>query len=159
MGSRSHVFTPWLLSNAQHLGEALGMELELTGAEHPVGSFSLDLIGRDLSTGERVIVENQLEKTDHGHLGQLLTYAAGVEDVTNIVWVAPTFQPEHRAALDWLNTRTDESTRFFGVEVSAVRISGSPYAPLFRLISQPNDWQKTIKSASQPSQGLSSRLK
>lgn len=153
----AHVFTPWLLENASHLGDALGMDLELTGAEHPVGNFSLDLIGHDLSTGERVIVENQLEKTDHGHLGQLLTYAAGVEDVTNIVWVAPTFQAEHRAALDWLNTRTDEHTRFFGVEVAAVRIGGSPYAPLFRVISQPNDWQKTVKGAAQANQGLSSK--
>ncbi|SDP11334.1 protein of unknown function [Klenkia soli] len=153
----AHVFTPWLLQNANHLGDALGMDLELTGAEHPVGNFSLDLIGHDLSTGERVIVENQLERTDHGHLGQLLTYAAGVEDVANIVWVAPTFQPEHRAALDWLNTRTGEGTRFFGVEVAAVRIATSPYAPLFRVVSQPNDWQKIVKNAAQSSQSISSR--
>lgn len=153
----AHVFTPWLLENASHLGEALGMDLELTGAEHPVGNFSLDLIGHDLSTGERVIVENQLERTDHGHLGQLLTYAAGIEDVTNIVWVAPVFQPEHRAALDWLNTRTDEHTRFFGVEVAAVRIAASPFAPLFRVVSQPNDWQKIVKIAGHGGQGLSSR--
>lgn len=123
------------------------MDLELEVAEHPVGDFSLDLLGRDLATGERVIVENQLDVSDHRHLGQILTYAAGT-DPTTIVWVAPQFRPEHRAALDWLNTRTDANTRFFGVEIVVVRIADSLPAPAFQLVAQPNDWEKSVRASS-----------
>jgi hypothetical protein len=138
-------FTPWLLDNVDVLSDVLGMDLALDVAEHPVGGFSLDLLGRDLMTGETVIVENQLEQSDHGHLGQILTYAAGT-DPTTIVWVASAFRPEHRAALDWLNTRTDENTRFFGVELGLVRIGESVPAPSFRLVAQPNDWEKSVRA-------------
>lgn len=136
-------FTQWLLQNADVLSDVLGMQLELTAAEHPVGGFALDLIGKDLATGDVVIVENQLETTDHNHLGQLLTYAGGT-DAMNVVWCAPRFRDEHRAALDWLNDRTDETTRFFGVEVAAVRIDQSRPAPLFQLVVEPNDWAKRV---------------
>jgi hypothetical protein len=142
----AHSFTPWLLANADVLSDLLGMDLDLEVAEHPVGNFSLDLLGRDLATGEKVIVENQLEISDHLHLGQILTYAAGT-DPTTIVWVAPQFRPEHRAALDWLNTRTDENTRFFGVEINVVKIGDSAPAPMFKLVAQPNDWSKTVRAA------------
>lgn len=125
------------------LSDVLGMQLDLTTAEHRVGGFSLDLIGKDLDSGETVIVENQLEPTDHGHLGQLLTYAGGTDPRT-IIWCAPSFRDEHRAALDWLNEHTDEDTRFFGVEISAVQIDDSKPAPLFRLVAQPNDWTKQV---------------
>jgi hypothetical protein len=147
-------FTPWLLANADVLSDLLGMDLELEVAEHPVGGFSLDLLGRDTATGQRVIVENQLETSDHGHLGQILTYAAGT-DATTVVWTAPLFRPEHRAALDWLNTRTDEGTRFFGVEIAVVRIGDSEPAPLFKLIAQPNDWGKSVRAAATASDALS----
>lgn len=139
-------FTPWLLANASYLGEVLGMDLELKEAEHSVGDFSLDLMGEDTATGETVIIENQLAKSDHAHLGQLLTYAGGT-DAVNIIWIADEFRPEHRAALDWLNERTNEATRFFAIEVSAVRIGDSPLAPLFEIIVQPNDWQKKVRSS------------
>lgn len=142
----AQVFTPWLLKNAEVLGEVLGMDLALSAAEHPVGGFTLDLIGVDESTNEKVIIENQLTATDHGHLGQLLTYAGGTDPV-NVVWVATSFREEHRAALDWLNARTDEDTRFFGVEVSVVRIGDSLPAPLLRLVVQPNDWGKTVRAS------------
>lgn len=139
-------FTPWLLENVDVLSDVLGMELNLEVAEHPVGGFSLDLKGTDETTGEVVIVENQLEGSDHTHLGQILTYAAGT-DPTTIVWVAGSFRPEHRAAIDWLNARTDENTRFFGVELGVVRIGNSEPAPSFRLVAQPNDWEKTVRAA------------
>ena len=139
----AHDFTTWLLENVDVLSEVLGMQLQLTEAEHKVGGFALDLVGTDLDTGETVIVENQLEQSDHGHLAQLLTYAGGT-DPTTVVWCAPRFRDEHRAALDWLNERTEELTRFFAVEVSAVRIDDSLPAPLFRLVAQPNDWSKQV---------------
>lgn len=139
-------FTPWLLANADALGEKLGMDLVLERAEHPVGGFSLDLIGEDEGTGERVIVENQLTISDHTHLGQILTYAGGT-DPSNIVWVALGFRDEHRAALDWLNAHTDEETRFFAVQVSVVRIGDSAPAPLLDVVVQPNDWGKSVKAS------------
>ena len=76
----------------------------------------------------------------HGHLGQILTYAAGTDPAT-IVWVVTSFRPEHRAAIDWLNERTDEDTRSVGVEIQVVRIGTSAPAPAFKLIAQPNDWE------------------
>lgn len=149
-------FTPWLLANADVLADVLGMELQLEVAEHPVGGFSLDLMGRDTLTGDVVIVENQLETTDHTHLGQILTYAAGTNPTT-VVWVAARFRPEHRSALDWLNERTDENTRFFGVEVGVVRIGDSSPAPSFRLVAQPNDWQKTVRAVTTQTDSVSGR--
>ena len=140
-------FTPWLLDNAERLAEALGIELELTEAEHPIGGFSLDLIGRDMTNGTVVIVENQLQASDHNHLGQVLTYAAGTSADT-IVWLTTSFREEHRQALTWLNEHTDENTHFFGVELQVVRIGDSVPAPVFRVVVQPNDWQKAIKAAS-----------
>lgn len=142
----AHHFTPWLLGNVDVLSELLGMDLVLEVAEHPVGGFSLDLKGYDGSTGETVIVENQLEVSDHTHLGQIITYAAGT-DPTTIVWVTTGFRPEHRAAIDWLNERTDENTRVFGVVIRVVRIGESTPAPAFELVAQPNDWNKIVKKA------------
>ena len=122
------------------------MDLALEVAEHPVGGFKLDLLGQDLTTNEVVIVENQLETSDHAHLGQILTYAAGT-NATTIIWVAAKLRPEHRAAIDWLNSRTGEGTRFFGVEIGVVRIGRSDPAPTFQLVAQPNDWEKTVRTA------------
>lgn len=138
-------FTPWLLEHADVLSDVLGMDLELKAAEHRVGEFSLDLIGTDQASGERVIVENQLDQSDHAHLGQILTYAGGT-DPTNVIWVATGFREEHRAALEWLNERTDERTRFFAVLLQTVRISGSPPAPLLTPVVRPNDWGKQVRA-------------
>lgn len=146
----AHHFTPWLLQNVDVLSELLGMELILEAAEHPVGDFSLDLKGYDEATGDVVIVENQLEFSDHTHLGQILTYAAGT-DPTTIIWLTTGFRPEHRAAIDWLNERTDENTRFFGVIIKVVRIGDSEPAPSFELVAQPNDWEKQVRRATSAS--------
>lgn len=138
-------FTPWLKENIDRLNEALGLDIEITEREGPVGSFAVDLVGQDLSSGRTVIIENQLEPTDHAHLGQLLTYAAGRE-AKIVIWISPQFREEHRQALDWLNANTGEDQAFFGVEIKLVRIDNSRPAPLFRLVSQPNEWQKTVAS-------------
>jgi hypothetical protein len=152
----AHEFTPWLLANADHLSEVLGIDLELQVAEHPVGGFWLDLFGRDLSNDAVLIVENQLTPTDHGHLGQLLTYAAGT-DAATIVWMATDFRDEHRQALDWLNDLAQGNARFFGVEIGAVRIGGSAPAPMFKLRAQPNDWHATVASVTRVSSTNSER--
>lgn len=144
-------FTPWLLENPDHLAEALGIELEFSSAEHSVGPYLLDLIGRDLTHDAVLIVENQVEPTDHGHLGQLLTYAAGTAAAT-IVWIATRVREEHRQALDWLNQETGEDVRFFGVELQVVRIGDSSPAPLLNVVAQPNDWQKHVRATTRAEQ-------
>ena len=139
-------FTPWLEENPEELGEVLGLDLEFV-REKPVGKFSLDLFGTDLNTNRKVIVENQLETSNHNHLGQLLTYAGGVEPSV-IVWVAKSIRQEHRAALEWLNSVTDSETMFFGVEVKAIKIGDSEPAPMLDLVVEPNSWVKEVRSSS-----------
>lgn len=148
-------FTPWLFENAEYLGEVLGIDIELESKEYPVGAFSLDLFGRDLTNECVLIVENQLADTDHKHLGQLLTYAAGT-DAATIVWVAPNFRDEHRQALEFLNHKSGENARFFGVEVSVVRIGDSAPAPMFNLIAKPSEWREKV-AASQNTGEISQR--
>ncbi len=136
-------FTPWLTQdeNLQLLAEALGLtELELVATEHPVGDFKVDILCSD-DDGE-LIIENQLEKTNHTHLGQIITYAAGV-GAKKVVWVAESFRPEHVAALEFLNQNTTGDLNFFAVEVELWRIADSPMAPSFNVVVKPNDWSKS----------------
>jgi len=146
--SESSDFTPWLAQeeNLKLLGDAVGIELELESQEKEVGPFRADILCKDTANDTWVLIENQLEKTDHSHLGQLLTYAAGLNAVT-IVWIAERFTEEHRAALDWLNERTDEKINLFGLEIELWRIGDSPIAPKFNIISQPNGWSKAVQQA------------
>lgn len=146
--SESSDFTPWLAreENLLTLGETLGLELELEAQEKAVGPFRADILCKDIGTNAWVLIENQLERTDHAHLGQLLTYASGLEAVT-IVWIAARFTEEHRSTLDWLNRITDETFRFFGVEVELWRIADSPAAPRFNIVSKPNNWNKLVTQA------------
>jgi hypothetical protein len=123
------------------LAESLGLnELELVGIEHPVGDFKVDILCSD--DGGKVIIENQLAKTDHTHLGQILTYAAGV-GARKVIWVAESFRTEHVAALEFLNQHTTDELDFFAVEIELWRIGESPMAPSFNVVVKPNDWAKT----------------
>lgn len=155
--TEAYHFTPWLLDNGESLSELLGIDIELEAREYKVGRFSLDLFGREVSTGNPVIIENQFGPTDHGHLGQLLTYVGGTKPAT-IVWTAEVFREEHRAALDWLNEHTDPDVRFFGVKIGAVTIEGAApglIAPSLELVVKPNDWEKQVRAASAVSAGTS----
>jgi Domain of unknown function (DUF4268) len=136
-------FTPWLSSeeNLRLLGATISLELELVETEKTVGPYRADVLCRDTVTDSLVLIENQLEKTNHTHLGQLLTYAAGLNTVT-IVWIASRFTEEHRAAIDWLNTLTPDDINFFALEVEVWQIGDSSPAPKFNVVSKPNDWTK-----------------
>ncbi|MBK1618390.1 hypothetical protein CKO42_08050 [Lamprobacter modestohalophilus] len=146
--NEASVFTPWLAEhdNLQLLGATLGLELELEGVEVNVGPFRADVLCRDVATDRLVLIENQLERTDHGHPGQTLTYQAGL-DADTVIWIAAQFTEEHRAALDWLNQATEPRYRFFGVVVELWRIGDSPPAPRFDVVAKPNDWSNRAAHA------------
>jgi hypothetical protein len=141
-------FTPWLArdENIALLGETLSLDLEVEAQEKAVGPFRADILCKDIQTDSWVLIENQLERTDHTHLGQVLTYASGLGAVT-IVWIAARFTEEHRSTLDWLNKITDSSFRFFGIEVELWRIGDSPAAPKFNIVSKPNNWSQSVAKA------------
>lgn len=113
--SESRDFTPWLAQpeNIAILGETTDLDLEVVGEEQSVGPYSADIVCTDTATGDTVLIENQLEKTDHTHLGQIITYASGL-DASCVIWIAARFTEEHRSALDWLNEQTPQGISFFG---------------------------------------------
>lgn len=139
--SEARDFTPWLAQNLGLLGEALGLDLELVQMEAPVGNYACDIEAKENGSGRRVIIENQLESTDHTHLGQLLTYAAGL-DAAVIVWISTGVREEHREAIDFLNRHTREAVDFFAIALELVRIDSSSPAVVFRLAASPNAWAK-----------------
>lgn len=117
-------FTPWLADNLSLLGDAPGLSLEFTPMEAASGVYSLDILAKDTDHGCNVAIENQLELSNHGHLGQLITYATHHE-AQIVIWVSPSFQPEHRSAIDWLNKWMSDEIDFYAVEVRAIRIDDS----------------------------------
>ena len=143
-------FTPWLAENLDRLSELLGLELELISTEHPVGSFNLDIYARDLHSDDLVAIENQLERTDHTHLGQVMTYFSALE-ARKVIWIASEIREEHRAVINWLNAHTPQEYAFFGVEVSTVRIADSPIAPVFTVVEKPNNWVRAVQQQSRSS--------
>ena len=143
-------FTPWVSSpeGLQLIGETLNLELETlsSSSEVPVGRFRADVVCVDSSESDNslVLIENQLAPTDHNHVGQVLTYAAGLDAVT-IIWIASKFLEEHTAVIEWLNRITNERYRFFGVEIGLVKIGESDPAPTFTVVAKPNDWSRGIR--------------
>ena len=137
-------FTPWLArrENLEVLEQTVGLSLQVEGTEHGVGPYRADIVCRD-HEGRRVLIENQLEGTDHLHLGQLLTYAGGA-DSRVMIWIAKRFTDEHRASLDWLNSNTRDGIEFFGLEIQLWRIGDSDIAPRFNVVCRPNSWARTI---------------
>jgi hypothetical protein len=146
-------FTPWLAleENIQLLGDTIGIDLEVEAQEQHVGPFRADILCKDTANDTWVLIENQLEQTDHTHLGQIMTYAAGLEAVT-VVWVAKRFTEEHRAAIDWLNELADGKASFFGLEIELWRVNDSHPAPKFNIVSKPNEWSKTVKATADGSE-------
>lgn len=145
-GDEARVFTPWLASNLDLLAEALQLgDLEHAGTEVILGDFRLDILATD-GSGDPVVIENQFGRTDHSHLGQLISYVASQNRPTTTVWVAEQFKDSHRAAIDWLNASTSEDYSFFAVEIEALRIGDSPPAPFFNIVAKPNSWTKSVRA-------------
>jgi hypothetical protein len=135
--NEAYDFTPWLSENLERLGEALGLELEFEAKEVSVGPYSADILAKDAGTDKFVVIENQLEKTNHDHLGKCITYAS-VLDASAVIWVASTFTEEHKKALDWLNDHTSDEIAFYGVILELWQIDNSQPAVKFNVASTPN---------------------
>ncbi|MEI8202487.1 MAG: DUF4268 domain-containing protein [Bacteroidota bacterium] len=130
-------FTPWLAKNIGELNKALGIELEVENIEVAAGPYSADILAKDTGTDEYVVIENQIEKTNHDHLGKAITYAS-VLDASTVIWVATNFTEEHKKAMDWLNDHTLDEISFYGVQVELWQIDDSRAAVRFNVISRPN---------------------
>lgn len=138
-------FTPWLADNIELLADALNIKIEPDPrTEVQIGSFKADIIAKREGSESQILVENQLEDTNHTHLGQLITYASGM-DIETVVWIAPRFREEHRAAIDWLNSISESRVNFFGLQVEALRIDESAPAPRLNIVCRPNDWTRHVR--------------
>jgi len=131
-------FTPWLVDNLTDLGQAVGLELEFENKEVAVGPYSADILAKDTGTGQFVVIENQLEKTNHDHLGKCITYSS-ILNASAVIWVATEFTEEHKKALDWLNDNTSDDISFYGVKVELLQIDNSAPAIQFIVKSSPNE--------------------
>jgi Domain of unknown function (DUF4268) len=143
-------FSNWLAEddNLAQLGDEIGITITLLEKEAVVGKYSVDLLAEEEGTGRKIVIENQLEKTNHDHLGKIITYAAG-HDASIVIWLFKDITEEHRSAIDWLNENTGEDRLFFAVRIEAWRIDNSDPAPKFQVISKPNEWAKVVKHSSE----------
>ncbi len=140
-------FSEWLSKkeNIENLNDILGLTLVDISKETYVGSYRCDLFAKDETTGIKVIIENQLEMSNHDHLGKIITYASGL-DAKVVVWIVKEAREEHRSAIEWLNNNTNSNINFFLIEIHAYKIGNSANAPMFQVIEQPNDFIKNNKS-------------
>jgi Domain of unknown function (DUF4268) len=140
-------FTRWLSQeeNLSLLSEAIGVEIRLVQTEANVGRFNVDILAEEEGSGRKIIIENQLEDTNHDHLGKIITYAAGY-DAEIIIWIVRNAREEHKKSIEWLNEHTDENISFFLINVELWQIGESNPAPKFDVIVSPNEWAKTIKT-------------
>ena len=152
-------FTPWLAEeeNLSMLSEATGIDIVLVEQESSVGEFNVDLFAAEESTGRRIIIENQLEDTNHDHLGKIITYASG-KDAEVIIWIVKRARDEHKQAIEWLNNHTDDKCAFFLIEIELWRIGKSEPAVKFNIVERPNDWAKSMKKNSSLTQGGALKL-
>ncbi|MBI4975399.1 DUF4268 domain-containing protein [Candidatus Peregrinibacteria bacterium] len=145
-------FTNWLAQqeNLDALSEEIGVDIKLIKTEASVGRFSVDILAEEEASGRKIIIENQLEDTNHDHLGKIITYASGY-DAEIIIWIVKDVRDEHQKAIDWLNEHTDENIGFFLIKIELWQIEGSNPAPKFEIMVSPNEWAKAIKTS--PSNG------
>lgn len=141
----AHNFTNWLAQeeNIELLSNELNIDIEVIDTEVPAGKYKLDILARS-SDDETIVIENQLEHTNHDHLGKIITYASGL-DATTIIWIVEDVEEEHRQAVNWLNEHLDDTINIFLCKLRLFRIGDSPAAPKFQVICEPNNWSKAVK--------------
>ena len=139
--------TPWLAreENLTRLSDEIGVEIKLVQVEANVGRFNVDILAEEEATGKKIVIENQLETTDHDHLGKIVTYASG-HDASIVIWIFRDIREEHRQAIEWLNENTVETIDFFAIKLQLWQIDDSKPAPKFEIIASPNEWLKTLRS-------------
>lgn len=139
-------FTPWLSQedNIALLSDAIGLDITVDETESTVGDFSVDIFACETGTDRKIIIENQLENTDHDHLGKLITYASG-KSADVIIWLVKHAREEHKAAIEWLNNHTDAKVDFFLCEIKLYRIGNSEPAVKFEIVEKPNDWTREVR--------------
>jgi len=154
-------FTRWLAKkeNLSLLGDEIGIEINSGSVktEAETGNFNVDILAEEENTGKKIIIENQLEATNHDHLGKIITYASG-HGAEYIIWIVKEARKEHQQAVDWLNEHTDDNTNFFLIQMELWKISNSPPAPKFYVIAQPNDWAKEVKKSLETSELSDTKL-
>lgn len=140
-------FSEWLSKNEniELLNNEIGLTLTDIQKEVFVGTYRCDLVAKDEATGIKVIIENQLEATNHDHLGKLITYASGL-DANVVIWIVKEAREEHRSAIEWLNNKTTNELSFFLMEIRAYKIGDSLPAPKFVVVEKPNDFVKTVNT-------------
>jgi DNA-binding CsgD family transcriptional regulator len=151
-------FPDWLAANLEQLAKELGLSgLREVGRDVGVGSYTADILAQT-DRGRRVAIMSHLEPSDHLHLGQMITFAAGLE-VSAVIWISSRIGEEHRAVLDWLNQHGDDDVRFFGIELRLLRVGNSPPGVSFHVESRPNDWQKVVRQRQRVGSPLNSRTR
>ena len=139
-------FSKWLSQkeNLEILSNTIEIDMAVSELESQIGSFSVDLYATEEGTNRKIIIENQLEDTNHDHLGKIITYASGKE-ANIIIWIVKNARDEHKQAIEWLNQHTDEDVCFFLVEIELWKIDNSPPAPKFNIVAKPNNWIRSLK--------------
>ena len=152
-------FTSWLAKseNLELLSDEIGIDISLIQTEASVGNFNVDILAEEENTSKKIVIENQLEPTNHDHLGKIITYASGF-DAEIIVWIVKSVRDEHKQAVDWLNEHTDQKINIFAIQMEVWRIGDSPYAPKFQVIAKPNDWAKAVKKVSSQSEPSDTKM-
>lgn len=148
-------FTVWLseTENLNLLGDTLGIEIDLIKREAPAGAFSIDIFAEEVNSGRKIIIENQLENSNHDHLGKIITYASA-KQADIVIWIVKKARDEHKQAIEWLNEKTDEDIEFYLLEIELWKIGDSAVAPKFSIISAPNGWMKNNKAVDKNSNSL-----
>lgn len=150
-------FTPWVVENVDLLADAVGLDITVDETESSVGDFNVDIYASETGTDRKIIIENQLEDTDHDHLGKLITYASG-KGADVVIWVVKHAREEHKAAVEWLNNHTDDKIGFFLCEIKLFQIGDSQIAPAFTVVERPNDWTKEIRKTASANSTQQQRL-
>jgi hypothetical protein len=139
-------FTPWLADEIRNepiseIEDTLGLDFQIIDVEKSVGRYNLDILAEVVDDNRNVIIENQLNSSDHDHLGKSIAYASGV-DADIIVWIAPRFYDEHRDAMQWLNENSREGVNLFALRLEVWRIGESEPAVRLNPVIEPSEWKE-----------------